>query len=391
MDPELKALLEQDQKATKELREKVEQLEKRPDGVTADEVKRLQDDLAAKMTEMQERIADVEARKEVKKPGGPEADIEVKRFDAFIRRGDETELKSMATNSNPDGGYLAPTTMLAGVQERLRRTSPVRTVASIYAASTLELLVERDDAGFEWAGETQVRNETATPTINKISIPTHELSALPKISQRLMDEATLDIGGWLEGQVSDRFSRAEATAFISGNGIDKPKGMLTYATATTADESRAAQTMQHIITGAAGAFATTGPADVFTRAFYLLQDRYANRARWMMKNSTAAVVATLKDGDGRYLLQSMLNADGTLLRTIHGRPVVIADDMPAIADDALSIVYGDFSAYAIVDNGAFRVLRDPYSAKPFVLFYCTKRVGGGVTDFDAIKFIKFAD
>ena len=391
MDPEIKSLIEQDQRLTKELREKVELLEKRPDGVTSDEVKQMRDDLAAKMTEMQDRIADIEARKDVRKPDGGDADVETKNFLQFIRRGDDTELKSMATNSNPDGGYLAPTTMLSGVQERLRRSSPVRSVASIYAASTLELLVERDDAGFEWAGETQTRNETATPTINKISIPTHELSALPKISQRLMDEATLDIGGWLEGQVSDRFSRAEATAFISGNGIDKPKGILTYATATTADESRAAQTMQHIITGSATGFASTGPADVFTKAFYLLQDRYANRTRWMMKNSTAAVVATLKDGDGRYLLQSMLNADGTLLRTIHGRPVVIADDMPAIVDDTLAIAYGDFSAYAIVDNGAFRVLRDPYSAKPFVLFYCTKRVGGGVTDFDAIKFIKIAD
>lgn len=391
MDPELKALFEQDQKATQELREKVERLEKRPDGVTADEVKKLQAELAKSMTEMQERIADVEARKDVRKPDGADNDTETKHFLQFIRRGDDTELKSMATNSNPDGGYLAPTTMLQGVQARLRRTSPVRTVASIYAASTLELLVERDDAGYEWAGETQTRNETTTPTINKISIPTHELSALPKISQRLMDEATLDIAGWLEGQVSDRFSRAEATAFISGNGIDKPKGMLTYATATTEDESRATQTLQHIMTGSTTGFASTGPADVFTTAFYKLQDRYANRARWMMKNSTAATVATLKDGDGRYLLQSMMNQDGTLLRTIHGRPVVIADDMPAIADDALSIAYGDFSAYAIVDNGAFRVLRDPYSSKPFVLFYCTKRVGGGVTDFDAIKFIKIGD
>lgn len=392
---ELKSLIEQDQRATAEMRQRIDALEKRPDAVTRDEVKTLEAELARVMKALDEKsrdfaaqMADLEARRDVKATGGV-PDREAKAFEMFVRRGDEAELKAMTSNSNPEGGYLAPTTMLAGVQERLRRTSPVRAVASVYAASTLEMLVERDDAGFEWVGETQTRAETTNPTINRISIPTHELSALPRISQRMLDEAIIDIGGWLEGQVADRFARAEATAFISGNGVNQPKGMLTYATAVTADETRAAQTLQHINTGQSGAFATTGPADVLTTAFYQLQDRYANAARWMMKNTTAATVATLKGGDGAYLMQSMLVADGTLLRTIHGRPVVIADDMPAIAANSLSIAFGDFSRYAIVDNGAFRVLRDPFSAKPFVLFYCTKRVGGGVTDFDAIKFVRF--
>lgn len=397
MDPELKTLLEQDQKATAELRSRLDAMEKKTDAVTRDEVKNLEAELArvigesdAKARALADRLADVEARREVKKTGVG-ADAETKAFHAFIARGDDAELKAMASNANQQGGYLAPVTMAAGVQDRLRRSSPVRAVATIISASTYEALVERGEAGFEWAGETQARSETATPTINKISIPTHELSALAPVSQRLLDEATLDIGGWLEERIADKFARAEAGAFVTGNGVNKPKGLLTYSTAATVDESRADQTLEHVITGAAGAFAATGPADVFTQAFYKLQDRYANRARWMMKNTTAATVATLKDGDGKYLLQSMMNADGTLLRTIHGRPVLIGDDMPAIADDALAIAYGDFSAYAIVDNGAFRVLRDPYSSKPNVLFYATKRVGGGVTDFDAIKFIKMAD
>jgi HK97 family phage major capsid protein len=390
MDPEIKYLLEQDQKATAELRAKVEQLEKRPDGVTAEEVKRLQAELAQTMSIMDARIADVEARRELKKSAPSADELEVKSFLQFMRRGDETEVKAMVSNSNADGGYLAPTTMAAGVMARMRRSSPMRAVASVVQASTYETLVERGEAGFEWAGETQTRSETASPTINKIMIPTHDLSAMPKISQRMLDEAIFDVGGWLEQRVADRFARGEATAFISGSGVDRPKGILTYATSTAADESRADQTLQIIKTTAAGAFATTGPADVFTKAFYQLQDRYANAARWMMKNTTAAVVATLKNGDGTYLLGTMMNADGTLLRTIHGRPVVIADDMPVIENNALAIAVGDFSKYVIVDNGQFRVLRDPYSAKPFVQFYCTKRVGGGVTDFDAIKFIQMA-
>ena len=256
--------------------------------------------------------------------------------------------------------------------------------------NSYDIMVERGDAGAEWAGESSTRNETDTPTINRISIALHELSAQPKITQRLLDNATFDVEGWLTGYVADKFSRTEATAFVSGDGDAKPKGFLSYGKSTDADASRAVETLQYRVTGASGAFATTNPADVLTKAFYDLHGVYQSQASWMMRSSTAAETAVLKDGNGNYLIQGMMNAEGQFIRTIQGRPVFMAEDMPAIGANSYSIAVGDFGrGYTIVDGQAVTVLRDPFSAKPNVLFYTIKRVGGGLAEADAIKLIKF--
>lgn len=399
---EVKSLFEATQRTAEAAKAKVEELAGKAadylDKATLDNIKA---DLAGKMSAqdaaqvaLKARLDEIETK--LNRPGAAAIaqTAESKAFGDYMRKGIEAdELKAMSTTTGDSGGFLIPDVVRAGIQERLRRSSPVRQVASAVSISGMnyQVLVERGDAGYEWAGEKSTRSETDTPTVNRITITAHELSALPKASQRLLDDIGFDLEGWLTGKVQDRFARAEAAAFVSGNGVDKPKGFLSYATATTADETRAVETLQYRGTGVSGGWASTAPADVLVKTFYDLQGAYQANASWMMKNSTMADVAVMKDGDGAYLLREILNADGTLVRTIMGRPAYVADDMPAVAANALAVAVGDFAAgYTIVDGNGMTVLRDPFTAKPHVLFYVTKRVGGGVTDFDAIKLIKFA-
>lgn len=401
---EIKKLFDDTQKVAQQAKDKADEISKKTaDFVDQDTLKKMQADLADKFTAADKLQQDLKAQIDAvetkgNRPGAPagkDESPEAKAFDGYLRKGVEpaVEGKAMSTGSNPDGGYLVPDAMRDGIQARLRRSSPLRQLATVVAfdGDSYDVLVERGDAGYEWAGETQTRSETDTPTINRISLTLHELSAMPKVSQRMLDVATFDIEAWLSAKVIDRFSRAEATAFLSGNGVNRPKGILSYSTASTVDESRAVETLQYRATGADGAFAASpNAADALVKLFYDLQGQYAVNSSWLMKNSTMAEVAVLKDGDGAFLLRDMLNSDGTIVRTIQGRPAYLADDMPAIASNAMAIALGDFQAgYTIADGVGVRVLRDPFSAKPNMLFYTTKRVGGGVTDFDAIKFLKF--
>lgn len=401
---EVKKIFAETQEIIAATRNKVEDMDKKSaDYVDADTLGKMKADLAAKMSAADAAVAEMKARMEAletktNRPGGKVADEtpEAKAMSDYLRKGVEppAEIKAMATSSNVDGGYLVPVVIRDGIQARLRRTSPVRAVASVigFAGSSYDIIVERGDAGFEWAGEPQTRAETDTATINRISIPLHELSAMPKLSQRLLDNASFDIEGWMTGRISDRFARAEATAFVTGDGANKPKGFMAYAKATTADDTRAQETLQYRFTGSDGSFgADASSANGLVKLFYDLQPAYQLNASWMMKNTTLADVAVLKDSDGSFLLRELLNGDGSLVRTIMGRPAYQADDMPAIGSGTFSIAVGDFAqGYTIIENPAMSILRDPFSAKPNVLFYATKRIGGGVTDFDAIKLLRFA-
>ena len=404
MTPETKDAFEGVQKMLEGIRKDVDETKgKLADVVDTERQNKMKAELAERLDAEQKAREAVEARLDAvetaaNRPGAAQKgndDAHGKAFTDYLRKGVEAdELKSMSTQVNADGGYLVSDGMEAGIRERLRRTSPVRQVANVvqFSGGSYDILIDRDDAGAEWAGESATRSETGTPTINRISLSLHELSAMPKVTQRMLDNADMDVEGWLTGYVADKFARTEATAFVSGDGVNKPKGFLSYGKATAADDTRAVETLQYRITGAAGAFASTDPADVLVKTFYDLQGAYQSNASWMMKNTTAAEVAVLQDGQGQYLLQGMMNGSGQFIRTIQGRPVFMADDMPAIADDAYSIAVGDFNAgYTIVDGKAVTVLRDPFSAKPHVLFYTTKRVGGGLVEVDAIKLIRFAD
>jgi HK97 family phage major capsid protein len=400
---EVKSLFEKGQETLHALRLEFEDSQKKSaDYVTEDKIKKIEDQFAAEFKsvsdanrELEARLAEAETK--MNRPKGvasAEEVAETKSFFDWARgKNSDFEKKAMTEGSNPDGGYLVPAVMRDGIQERLRRTSPVRSVANVVSigSNRYEMLVERGDAGFEWAGETTTRSDTATPDFNKISIDVHELSALPKVSQRTLDDVAFDLGGYLTRYVANRFQRAEAGAYVVGDGVSKPRGFTTYTTAATADDARGAGQLEHVATGTSGGFDASNPADKLIDVIHALQPAYRAGAVWMAKSSTAATMAKFKDGQGNYLLQNVMNGNGGFTPRVLSYPLAEAEDMPALAAGSLSLAFGNFGeGYTIVDNGAVTILRDPYSAKPFVLFYTTKRTGGGVTDFDAIKFVKFS-
>ncbi|MCG6901807.1 MAG: phage major capsid protein [Rhodobacter sp.] len=319
-----------------------------------------------------------------------------KAFEAYVRNGDddalrglELEGKAMSTAVAGDGGYLVDPQTAEMIRSVLKSTASIRQIASVVnvEGTSFDVLIDRTEAGAGWATETDPSSETGTPMIERINIPLHELSALPKASQRLLDDSAFDIENWLAGRIAEKFSRAEAAAFVSGDGIDKPTGFLTYNTAVSGTESWGE--LGHVVTGSSGAFNPMDPADAIVDLVYALGAQYRANASFVMNSKTAGQVRKLKDADGRFLWSDGLAA-GEPARLM-GYPVLVSEDMPDIAADSLSIAFGDFAAgYTVAERPDLRILRDPFSAKPHVLFYATKRVGGDVSDFNAIKVLKFA-
>ncbi len=319
-----------------------------------------------------------------------------KAFSAYLRSGDddalrglEVEEKALSTAVAAEGGYLVDPQTAESVASVLRGAASVRAIANVVTveATAYDVLIDHTDIGSGWASETAAQTETGTPQIDRISIPLHELSALPKASQRLLDDSAFDVEGWLAGRIADKFGRAEAAAFVSGDGIDKPTGFLNY-TSVPADTAVWGE-IGYVATGAAGDFSATEPADAIVDLVYALGAQYRANATFIMNSKTAGAVRKMKDADGRFLWSDGLAA-GEPARLM-GYPVLIAEDMPDIAADATAIAFGDFNAgYTIAERPDMRILRDPFSAKPNVLFYATKRVGGDVSDFAAIKLLKFA-
>lgn len=319
-----------------------------------------------------------------------------KAFAAYLRTGDDdglrgltVEEKALSTAVAADGGYLVDPQTASEIVGVLRSASSIRAIANVVnvEATAFDVLVDHTDIGAGWATETAAQGETDTPQVERISIPLHELSALPKASQRLLDDSAFDVEGWLAQRIADKFSRAEAQAFISGDGIDKPKGFLSYPKAD--NEVWAWGALGYVPTGADGDFSSSDPADAIVDLVYALGARYRANANFVMNSKTAGAVRKMKDADGRFLWSDGLAA-GEPARLM-GYPVLIAEDMPDITADAFAIAFGDFRAgYTVAERPDLRILRDPFSAKPHVLFYATKRIGGDVSDFAAIKLLKFA-
>ena len=319
-----------------------------------------------------------------------------KAFSSYLRSGDddglrhvELEGKSLNTAIAADGGYLVDPQTADLIQGVLRGASSIRAIANTVTvdATAFDVLVDHSDIGAGWASETADATETATPQIERISIPLHELSALPKASQRLLDDSAFDVEGWLAERIADKFARAESDAFINGDGADKPKGFLTYG--TVAQNAWSWGDLGYVATGADGDFNSVDPSDAIVDLVYALGARYRSNASFVMNSKTAGAVRKMKDADGRFLWSDGLAA-GEPARLM-GYPVLIAEDMPDIESNATAIAFGDFHAgYTVAERPDLRVLRDPFSAKPNVLFYATKRIGGDVSDFAAIKLLKFA-
>ncbi len=364
---------------------------KREDGLLTDKVDRLSKALGDQKAAL-DRMALASARPAVP---APREDAEKKQaILSYMRKGDAALLnavdrKGLNTGVDAEGGYLAPEPTERVIAAAVRDISPIRQIATVreIGAVSFRKPVSLGGGTAGWVGETGGRIETAAPALSSIDFPTMELYAMPAASQTLLDDAVVDIEQWLADEVQGEFASQETAAFVNGDGINKPKGFLSYAKAPEA--TRAADEIGYLATGAAGAFAATNPADTLLDLIYAPKQAFRANGRFAMNRKTLAVVRKFKDADGNYLWQPSLAAGAP--STLFGYPVTEVEDMPDIGANAHAIAFGDFArGYLIVDRQGVRILRDPYSAKPYVLFYTTKRVGGGVQNFDAIKLLKFA-
>lgn len=315
-------------------------------------------------------------------------------FDRYVRKGDAggfdaLELKALATSPDADGGYVVPVEIEKTIDRVLAKASPMRAIASVrqIGAHTYRKPVTTTGAESGWVAETADRDQTDSPVLSIIAFPTMELYAMPAATQTLLDDAQVDVEQWLADEVQTVFAEQEGAAFVNGNGTTAPKGFLSET--IIADASWAWTKIGYIASGADGAFASSNPSDKLLDLAYAPKQAYRANARWVMNRKTESAIRKFKDTTGNYIWQPGLNADQSA--TLFGYPVSEMEDMPDIASNSYSIAFGDFArGYLIVDRVGIRVLRDPYSAKPYVLFYTTKRVGGGVQNFEAIKLMKFA-
>ncbi|SOE17472.1 HK97 family phage prohead protease/HK97 family phage major capsid protein,TIGR01554 [Hoeflea halophila] len=347
-----------------------------------DEQKRALDALAVKR-----------ARPDLGRGGGAAPSPVRQAFDAYVRRGDEAglrqaELKAMSAGSDPDGGYLVPDELDSEIGRRLSELSPIRSIATVRQVSgaVLKKPFALDGMATGWVGETDARPQTAAPQLAELQFPTMELYAMPAATASLIEDGALDIEGWIASEVEAAFAEQEGAAIVTGDGVNKPRGFLDYPSVD--DDSWSWGNLGHIATGSAGAFGAD-PSDRLVELIYALKAGHRQNGRFVMNRKTQSQIRKFKDADGNYLWVPPAGVGQAA--SLMGFPVVEAEDMPDVAADALAIAFGDFRrGYLVVDRTGVRVLRDPYSAKPYVLFYTTKRVGGGVQNFEAIKLLKFA-
>ena len=368
--------------------------------LTADVVTRDKMDRINRAMDEQKKALDQlvlkKARPALGRPDGPspEATEHKAAFDAYIRRGDEAglrelEAKAFSAGTGADGGYLVPPETDTEIGRRLSVVSPIRSLATVRQVSGAVLKKPFSPAGLTagWVAETASRPQTATPQLSELSFPTMELYAMPAATQALLDDAAVDIETWISGEGDIVFAEQEGTAFTTGDGTNKPKGILSYT--TVAEASWTWGNIGYIASGAAGAFKSTGPSDALIDTIYAVKAGHRQNAHFLMNRKTQGEIRKFKDADGNYLWRPPASAGQPA--SLMGFPIAEAEDMPDIGANSLSIAFGDFRAgYLVVDRMGVRVLRDPYSAKPYVLFYTTKRVGGGVQNFEAIKLMKFA-
>lgn len=350
------------------------------------------------------RISELEAEQVKSRRPAPEApsvgleDVDVKAAEAalerYIRRGDqrmsagdrdalERLEKAMSVDSQPDGGYTVTPAFSNRVATLLHDTSPMRSLATVETITTdaLEGLYDGDEAGAGWVAESDARNETDSPEIGQWRVPTHELYARPKATQKLLDDSGIDIGAWLQGKIAQRFALLENAAFVNGTGVGMPRGFTTYADGTGRGQIERLPSLS----------ASGIEPEAIVNVVYALKSAYRQGAVFVMNRATVGAVRALREGsssDGAFMWQPGFGAEPA---TLMGYPIVEFDDMDDIGAGNIVIGFGNFGmAYTVVDRQGVRVLRDPYSSKPFVEFYTTKRVGGDVILHDALKLIDIA-
>jgi HK97 family phage major capsid protein len=428
MSDDLKTLLEEQGKAFAEFKAandglQIEVKKLKEDAVTVDKVERINTDLdklAKDIKAAATRSDEIEAKaNRMSLSGGPADDVETKAAKAFAAQtGADVSVeamreykaalygmggpirsaqmngdrKALSVGSDPDGGYLVTPDTAGRIVNRIYETSPVRQEASVMTIGTdsVEGLNDLGQNGFAWVGERNPRLENDTAQLGKWSIVVHEAVSVVSMTQKVLEDAKLDLESWLATKSADRIARGENEAFIKGDGVTKPRGLFAYPTAATADATRAWGTFEHINTGTNGTFgAAMNGTDKLMDLVYALKAAYRSNAKFMTNRSTLREVRKLKDGQGNYIWQPSLVAGQP--SALLGYSVVEAEDIDPMGTASLSIAFGDFrEAYQIVDRIGLSVLRDPYTAYPYVFFKFRKRVGGGAISFEAVKFLRFS-
>ncbi len=393
---EINAAVEGVNRAFKEFRTKTE--EGLSDVVRTEELARINDSISG----FEQKLADLRAQNDALRLGGggdavdPAKAEHRKAFDRFVRSGAEAGLRDLqvsaklTTQSDPDGGFLVPSEMDSTITRVLGTVSALRSVSRVISVGTSEyaMMVSQGGTTSGWVGEEDARAETSTPTLSKIVIHSGECYAQPAATQVSLEDAMFDLEAWLAGEIATEFAEEEGAAFVSGNGVNKPRGILSYD--TVANASYAWGKLGFVVTGAAAAFSTpsstSSPADALIALYYSLKSGYRDGAAFVTSDAVLGTMRQFKDGQGNYLwAPPTADMPGTIL----GKPVVTDDNMPALAANAFPVAFGNFQrGYTIADRIGTSITRDPYTSKPNVLFYARKRVGGAVSNFEAIKLLK---
>jgi HK97 family phage major capsid protein len=399
---EIKGLIEQINPTLVTLRSEVDALKasQPTDVVTEEKHQRMAADITAKMADLQKKQAAMEAA--MKRPGtgndagALEAEHKAK-FDAFAREGvsidgkmsqrPSVEIKAMATPSQPDGGYLVRPALANFVMDRVIESSPVRLVARVETGSTksIEILIDDDTAGAEWVSEGATLAATDTPQLGQKDLVAHKMHARPSATDEMLQDAYLDVESWIGRHVADEFGRLEATAFVNGNGVGRPRGFMTYAAWSSAGVYERDKIEQINMLNASAL-----TAEGFIKVQWSLKEPYQSRAVWAMKRATYGAAISLKGAD-QFFFGPLLLKDGQATATLLGKRVVFMDDMAAVGAGNLAVAYGDFSrGYTIYQRAILQIIRDPFTSPGRVVFQTFRRVGGDVTNFDAIKIGKVA-
>ena len=321
---------------------------------------------------------------------GASAETGASAFGGFVRTGQTVELKAFTGVSGDAGGYAVPREIDAAIDRTLTAISPIRRVAQVVKVGSAgyRKLVATGGTPSGWAAETEARPGTATPVFAEIAPPSGELYANPSASQAMLDDAAFDVEAWLAGEIATEFARAEGSAFVNGSGVNRPKGFLTNPVSAAGDATRPFGTLQYLPSGAAGDFGAA-PQERLIDLVQSLRAPYRQGACFVMNAATVARIRKFKTSDGAFIWSPGLAAGQPA--TLLGYPVIEAEDMPDVAAGSLGIAFGNFRlGYLIAERSETAILRDPYSNKPFVGFYATKRIGGCVVNAEAVKLMRFS-
>jgi HK97 family phage major capsid protein len=350
----------------------------------------------ADLDQLADRLKSTEAAlsRSAAAPAAAGADEQKAAFGQWLRRGDRAidAVKGMRVSDNENGGYLVPESVVGPLIQRLFDGSPMRQVARIQSitGNAVEGVVSYGQLEVEWLDEISASSDPTTPTLKRYRIEVNNQRSSPRISPVLLEDGAVNVEQWLSESIARDFALSEQTSFITGSGVGRPRGITTYTTAATADSSRLWGQLEHVVTGTSGGFGSNANGiDKLIDLTGKLKSGYRAGAVWMMSKATLASARVLKTSSGDYIWQPSTQAGNPSVLLSY--PVVEAEDMPTIAADSLSIAFGNFgNGYMVVDRLGLSVLRDPFSNNPYITFHATRRVGGGVVDFDAIKFLKFS-